>query len=93
MVEHLVGLGHRRLAMILGPDGNADAAERLRGFRAAVQAAGLQRDDVWEVPGDFTDSSGFEAGVDLLRHARRPTGRSGLSRPGRSRKSRTRSRS
>ena len=72
MVEHLVGLGHRRLAMILGPDGNADAAERLRGFRAAVQAAGLKSDDVWEVPGDFTDSSGFEAGVELLRHARRP---------------------
>ena len=73
MVEHLVGLGHRRLAMILGPDGNADAAERLRGFRAAVEAAGLERDDAWEVPGDFTDSSGFEAGVELLRHARRPT--------------------
>ena len=72
MVEHLVGLGHRRLAMILGPDGNADAAERLRGYRAAVQAAGLKGDDVWEVPGDFTDSSGFEAGVELLRHARRP---------------------
>ena len=39
----------------------------------AVQAAGLKGDDVWEVPGDFTDSSGFEAGVELLRHARRPT--------------------
>ena len=73
MVEHLVGLGHRRLAMILGPEKNADAAERLRGFRAASQAAGLKRDDVWEVPGDFTDSSGFESGVELLRHARRPT--------------------
>src|SRR5438093_4067068 len=72
MVEHLVGLGHRRLAMIRGPETNSDAAERLRGFRAAVQAAGLERDDVWEVPGDFTDTSGFQAGVELLRHARRP---------------------
>src|SRR2546422_4675349 len=72
MVEHLVGLGHRRLAMIRGPEPSSDAAERLRGFRAAVQAAGLERDDVWEVPGDFSDTSGFEAGVELLRHARRP---------------------
>src|SRR5439155_9071257 len=73
MVQHLVGLGHRRLAMILGPETNSDAAERLRGFRAAAQAAGLGREDVWEVPGDFTDTSGFEAGVALLRQARRPT--------------------
>src|SRR2546427_13218924 len=72
MVEHLVALGHRRLTMILGPDKNSDAAERQRGFRAAVQAAGVPRDDVWEVPGDFTDTSGFEAGVTLLRRARRP---------------------
>ncbi len=70
MVQHLVGLGHQRLAMILGPETNSDAAERLRGFRAAVQAAGVTRDDVWEVPGDFTDTSGFEAGVELLRRAR-----------------------
>src|SRR5439155_1071748 len=31
MVQHLVGLGHRRLAMILGPETNSDAAGRLRG--------------------------------------------------------------
>src|SRR2546422_2805172 len=73
MVQHLVGLGHRRLAMILGPETNSDAAERLRGFRAAAEAAGIKRDDLWEVPGDFTDTSGFEAGVALLRRRRRPT--------------------
>ncbi len=72
MVEHLVALGHRRLAMILGPDTNSDAAERQRGFRAAVEAAGVPRDDAWEVPGDFTDTSGFEAGVALLQRSRRP---------------------
>ena len=72
MVEHLVALGHRRLTMILGPDKNSDAAERQRGFRAAVEAAGVPRDDAWEVPGDFTDTSGFEAGVALLQRSRRP---------------------
>ena len=41
MVRHLAGLGHRRIAIIQGAEGNFDAAERLRGYRAALEEAGL----------------------------------------------------
>jgi len=75
MVRHLITLGHRRLAMIAGPERNTDAAERLRGFRAALKDAELDGggDGALEVPGDFTDTSGFQACLELLRRAPRPT--------------------
>src|SRR6266550_2735679 len=73
MVEHLIALGHRRIAMITGPARNADAAERLRGYRAALRAAGARATRAREVPGDFTDTSGFEACGRLLRLDPRPT--------------------
>ncbi len=73
MVEHLIALGHRRIAMITGPARNADAAERLRGYRAALRAAGTSAARAHEVSGDFTDTSGFEACARLLLLHPRPT--------------------
>ncbi len=50
-VEHLVRLGHRRIAYITGP-GDADTVHRrLSGFRTAMILAGL------ELPGDYVVSS------------------------------------
>ena len=43
MVRHLAGLGHRRIAFIRGPEENADARERLRGYRDALLALGDRR--------------------------------------------------
>jgi LacI family transcriptional regulator len=66
MVRHLLGLGHRRIAIIAGAAGNFDAAERLRGYRRAMREAGLAVPNDWELPGDFTEASGYRA-VDALR--------------------------
>src|SRR5438128_2264327 len=38
MVKHLRALGHKRIAFIKGPGQNADACDRLRGFRDASRA-------------------------------------------------------
>ena len=73
MVRHLVGLGHRRIAMIKGAARNHDAAERLRGYRAALRKAGIERVPEWELAGDFTDGSGYRAVAELLRLDPRPT--------------------
>ena len=40
-VQHLLDLGHRRIAHLAGPSGVATAADRLRGLRDALRAAGL----------------------------------------------------
>ena len=73
MVRHLVGLGHRRIAIIQGAEGNFDAQERLRGYRAALAEAGIPTSAELEAPGDFSEASGHRAIHRLLELARRPT--------------------
>ncbi len=73
MVRHLAGLGHQRIAIIQGAPGNFDAAERLRGYRAALQDAGLAADPALEFGGDFTEASGAEAVREMLAMPARPT--------------------
>ncbi|MBP7147904.1 MAG: LacI family DNA-binding transcriptional regulator [Acidobacteria bacterium] len=62
MVRHLVALGHRRIAFVRGPLGNHEANERLRGYRRAVRALGAAAAPELELPGDFGEASGYEAG-------------------------------
>ncbi|MGH7474885.1 MAG: LacI family DNA-binding transcriptional regulator [Longimicrobiales bacterium] len=73
VVRHLSALGHRRIAMIKGPDGNFDAAERLRGYRKGMREAGVTSTSALELPGAFTDASGYAAAKHLLRMRPRPT--------------------
>jgi LacI family transcriptional regulator len=50
--EHLIQLGHRRILFLNGPAEISSAVERLRGYRQALEAAGLPYDEslVREVP-------------------------------------------
>jgi LacI family transcriptional regulator len=73
MVRHLVALGHRSIAIIRGSRGNYDAEERLLGYRAALRDSGVEPRSAWELPGDFTETSGFEAIGQLLALPERPT--------------------
>ena len=71
MVSHLLRLGHQRLAMIAGPKDNFDAEERLRGVRDALAAHGIERDPLL-LRGDFSEKSGYLAGIEINRMVRRP---------------------
>jgi LacI family transcriptional regulator len=71
MTEHLIGRGYRDIAFVSGPDGNFDAAERLRGFRKAVAAA-PQRVHAQVLAGDFSEESGVAAGRAVVAAKRRP---------------------
>jgi LacI family transcriptional regulator len=73
MGRHLVQLGHRTIAMIKGPSGNADAEERLKGFRQALTGAGVDLPASLQIAGDFTESSGYHAAAAILAHRPRPT--------------------
>jgi LacI family transcriptional regulator len=73
MTRHLLAAGHARIAFVRGPERNADAAERLAGYRAALQEAGAESRAEWELPGDFTDAGGHRAGLLLLALRPRPT--------------------
>jgi len=70
MVDHLVAIGHRRIAFIAGPKDNFDAIERLAGYCEAVAAQREVRKSV--LLGDFSEESGIRAAVKLLHAAERP---------------------
>ncbi|ATD67721.1 LacI family transcriptional regulator [Luteimonas chenhongjianii] len=69
MVQHLLGLGYRRIAFVGGPADNDDARERLRGYRDALADAGVAPS---ELPGSFDEASGHLAGQTLLAMEARP---------------------
>ena len=73
MVGHLLGLGHRHIAMVRGPEKNLDAEQRLQGYRAALREAGIGPLPELEVIGDFTEPSGYEAVAELIARPVRPT--------------------
>jgi LacI family transcriptional regulator len=73
MVNHLISVGHKRIAIIKGSAGNFDAAERLRGYQTALDEAGIVADPSLEKSGDFTEAGGYDAALELLTESNRPT--------------------
>ncbi len=71
--EHLIGLRHRRIAMITGGNLLYSSALREAGFRGAMQAAGLPVPDAWVLEGDLSGHCGFTRGQELFRGSERPT--------------------
>jgi DNA-binding LacI/PurR family transcriptional regulator len=71
VVEHLTGLGHRRIAHIDGGAG-AGAAPRREGFLAAMRVQGLER-EAQGVEGSYTEEGGYQGARELLRRGPRPT--------------------
>lgn len=71
--RHLLGLGHRRLAVLAEGAQVTSSADRVRGFRAALSEAGvtLAEDDVLIC--ETSVAAGERAAGELLRRAERPT--------------------
>lgn len=57
-VEHLIRLGHRRIATITGRLDMIAGQDRLEGYRQALQARSIPVEEDLIVEGDFSESSG-----------------------------------
>ncbi|MBN1220221.1 MAG: LacI family DNA-binding transcriptional regulator [Anaerolineae bacterium] len=67
-VEHLLSLGHTRIGCITNaPPSFTAPAERLRGYREALEQADIPFDQTWVRYGDYGPESGFEAMTSLLQ--------------------------
>jgi LacI family transcriptional regulator len=64
LTQLLIGLGHKRIAMITGPKDVSTSADRVAGYQQALKKAGLAGNELVYY-GAFNQESGFE----LTRHA------------------------
>ncbi len=63
--EHLIRLGHQRIATITGPLNMVQSQDRLSGYRQALEAHDFPFDETLIAEGDFAEGSG-SAGVQRL---------------------------
>jgi LacI family transcriptional regulator len=71
--NHLLQLGHRRIALANGPAAHPTARERAHGYRSALEAAGIEPEDELMLHGHFTYDAGVAMGSELLGRPDRPS--------------------
>lgn len=64
--QHLLQLGHQKLAMLLPKNSTVNVRERLRGFKAAITDSGLSLNHLVEINANFSMEAGYEATQAIL---------------------------
>mgnify|MGYP001820212306 CR=1 FL=1 len=64
--QHLLGSGHRAVGFLAGPLNSYSSQQRSKGYRAALQAAGISPNPGWVRPCSYEIESGREAARELL---------------------------
>lgn len=72
LVEHLIGLGHRRIAMVGGPLDISTSRDRLKGYRQALEAAGIAYEPELVIQTNVDQRGGYQAVKQLLQLKPRP---------------------
>lgn len=73
LVQHLLSLGHRRIAFIGAPSDLTLARDRLEGYQSALRQANLALDPELVAEGDLTRTGGYNAALDLLQRTSPPS--------------------
>jgi LacI family transcriptional regulator len=71
--EHLLSLGHKRIAIITGPSTHRCSLDRIAGYRVALEDAGLPTNPAFIRPGKFRYETGYEQTCALLDLPKPPT--------------------
>lgn len=71
--NHLIRLGHKRIAIIAGTQGISSSDERVEGFRSAMIEAGLLVRKEYFTRGNFNMRGGWECALELMRLSSPPT--------------------
>jgi LacI family transcriptional regulator len=73
VTQHVIDLGHKRIAFIAAPPELTFATYRLAGFRQTLEENGLSPDESLIVVGDLTQRNGYRLAGELLDRPDRPT--------------------
>ncbi|MFH8443222.1 LacI family DNA-binding transcriptional regulator [Streptomyces sp. NPDC018026] len=71
--QHLLSLGHRRVAYLGGPAMAVCNQARMHGYRAAMEAGGARVPEAYVRPGEFTHETGLLGATALLGLREPPT--------------------
>jgi len=72
-VQHLIALGHHRIALLGGPTLHSTASERQRGYELALREAGIPMRQELIRHADFREAGGYAGMKALLGVSRPPT--------------------
>ena len=72
-MEHLIDLGHQRIALLTGPSETSTGLYRYRGAVSAMENRGLALDERLLFRGDYSREAGYEEGKRILTLEPRPT--------------------
>lgn len=73
LVQHLIALGHRRIAMLAGPAAATTASDRVAGYRQALAEAGIDADQRLIHFGEYKAQSGAQMIAQILEAQGQPT--------------------
>lgn len=72
-VECLIQEGHRRIAIIRGPDNSRPGHERWQGYKAALDKWGIAVEERYVAQGNFHQERAYEAMYDIMEQDEPPT--------------------
>jgi LacI family transcriptional regulator len=73
LIQHLISLGHKRIAMLSGPANTTTSQDRIAGYRAALTEAGIPIDSRLIREGEYRAGSGRELAHQVLDEELEPT--------------------
>ena len=73
LVQHLINLGHKRIAMISGPANTSTSMDRIAGYHIALNEAGIPFEPCLIKYGEFRAASGEQLSLELLDGDPNPT--------------------
>ena len=73
LTEHLIKMGHKRIAFFAGPSASPSAQERLEGYRHAMREANVEIDDRLIFAAGNNIEDGSAAALQMLNEGARPT--------------------
>ncbi len=73
VVRHLLNLGHKRIAILAGPQSISTSVDRVAGYRRAMSEAGLDRNAQLVYHAGFTQEGGYQMTKQVRANRVRPT--------------------
>jgi len=73
LTQHLLALGHTRIAILSGPEDVTTASDRVLGYRRALREAGIEPDESLTFFGEYTVDGGYRMAREVIAIQPRPT--------------------